>query len=189
MLANETKQLNQAKLDKLVKKTGQFHSIGRRKDALARVYIQTGNGEFFVNKREINKYFTLPSFAKTALMPLELVKFKTKMNVKVFVKGGGISGQAGAVKLGLSRALSKFNPEWRVKFRSEGLNFERARDKPSFTAPACPDIPPPLTNTFTFIFVLNLTNSKGMRAVLAKLGRVKYLLISLLFTKNSPLPV
>ena len=117
----ETKQLNQAKLDKLVKKTGQFHSIGRRKDALARVYIQTGNGEFFVNKREINKYFTLPSFAKTALMPLELVKFKTKMNVKVFVKGGGISGQAGAVKLGLSRALSKFNPEWRVKFRSEGF--------------------------------------------------------------------
>ena len=71
VLANETKQLNQAKLDKLVKKTGQFHSIGRRKDALARVYIQTGNGEFFVNKREINKYFTLPSFAKTALMPLE----------------------------------------------------------------------------------------------------------------------
>ena len=121
VLANETKQLNQAKLDKLVKKTGQFHSIGRRKDALARVYIQTGNGEFFVNKREINKYFTLPSFAKTALMPLELVKFKTKMNVKVFVKGGGISGQAGAVKLGLSRALSKFNPEWRVKFRSEGF--------------------------------------------------------------------
>ena len=138
VLANETKQLNQAKLDKLVKKTGQFHSIGRRKDALARVYIQTGNGEFFVNKREINKYFTLPSFAKTALMPLELVKFKTKMNVKVFVKGGGISGQAGAVKLGLSRALSKFNPEWRVKFRSEGFLTRDSRVV-SFASISCSD--------------------------------------------------
>ena len=64
MLANETKQLNQAKLDKLVKKTGQFHSIGRRKDALARVYIQTGNGEFFVNKREINKTSLYPVLLK-----------------------------------------------------------------------------------------------------------------------------
>ena len=71
----QIKKTEQVKLDKLVKKTGQFHSIGRRKDALARVYIQTGNGEFFVNKREINKYFTLPSFAKTALMPLELSCF------------------------------------------------------------------------------------------------------------------
>ena len=50
-----------------------------------------------------------------------MVKFRSKINVKAFVKGGGISGQAGAVKLGLSRALSRFNPEWQAKFRSEGF--------------------------------------------------------------------
>ena len=54
-------------------------------------------------------------------MPLELVKFRKKINVKAFVKGGGVSGQAGAIKLGLSRALLKFNPEWKTKFRSEGF--------------------------------------------------------------------
>ena len=104
-----------------LKKKGQFYSIGRRKNALARVYIQVGEGDFFVNKRELKNYFVLASFARTALMPLELVKFRKKINVKAFVKGGGVSGQAGAIKLGLSRALLKFNPEWKTKFRSEGF--------------------------------------------------------------------
>ena len=115
------KQAEQEKLAILSKKKGQFHSIGRRKNALARVYIQTGEGKFFVNKRELKNYFTLDSFVRTAIVPLELVKFRSKINVKAFVKGGGISGQAGAVKLGLSRALSRFNPEWQAKFRSEGF--------------------------------------------------------------------
>ncbi len=121
---SEEKLAKKAEQDKLVllsQKKGQFHSIGRRKNALARVYIQTGGGNFFVNKRELKNYFVLASFARTALMPLELVKFRKKINVKAFVKGGGVSGQAGAIKLGLSRALLKFNPEWKTKFRSEGF--------------------------------------------------------------------
>ena len=74
---------------------------------LARIsfFPPLGEGDFFVNKRELKNYFVLASFARTALMPLELVKFRKKINVKAFVKGGGVSGQAGAIKLGLLRAL------------------------------------------------------------------------------------
>ena len=119
--AELVKKAGQDKIAVLSQKKGQFYSIGRRKNALARVYIQVGEGDFFVNKRELKNYFVLASFARTALMPLELVKFRKKINVKAFVKGGGVSGQAGAIKLGLSRALLKFNPEWKTKFRSEGF--------------------------------------------------------------------
>lgn len=102
------------------KKEEQFiYATGRRKSALARVYIQRGKGAFSVNKKELDSYFVLANLRQVALSPLELINSKD-FTVKTYVKGGGISGQAGAIKLGLARALSQLDPELRFSFRKEG---------------------------------------------------------------------
>ena len=105
----------------MAKKTKYFYATGRRKNALARVYLEKGDGKFSVNKRSLENYFALANLRQIALLPLEFINSKDTITVKAFVKGGGVSGQAGAIKLGLARALSQFNPEWRVEFRKENF--------------------------------------------------------------------
>lgn len=85
--------------------------IGRRKTSTARVYIQPGSGNIQVNKKPLDTYFVLPSQKNTILLPFEVTETMGKYDVKVTVRGGGITGQADAVQLGVARALNSLEPE------------------------------------------------------------------------------
>lgn len=101
-----------------------YYGLGRRKASSARVYLEKlekGEGKIFVNKRDFKEYFPIDNLRSLALMPLVLKDVVTQFNIKTFVKGGGISGQAGAVRLGIARALLEYNPEWRSDLRKNGL--------------------------------------------------------------------
>ena len=98
-----------------------YYGLGRRKRSTARVYVEPGNGKFFINKRESKNYFPLEHLRRLALMPLKLKAVEKKFNIKAFVKGGGMSGQAGSIRLGIARALLQYEPDWRSDLRKEGL--------------------------------------------------------------------
>lgn len=94
---------------------------GRRKSAVARVRIRPGKGDFIVNKRDVDSYFCLDKDRLAVRTPLEITETTKSMDVFVNVGGGGITGQAGAVVLGLARALVKASPDHEPKLR--GLNL------------------------------------------------------------------
>lgn len=97
------------------------HKIGRRKTAIARVYMKEGNGTVTINKRELNNYFETEMLRYKVLQPFALTGNTGKYDVKVNVEGGGITGQAEAVRLGISRALVEINAEHRIALKPEGL--------------------------------------------------------------------
>jgi small subunit ribosomal protein S9 len=100
----------------------QYHyGLGRRKTSTARVYLEKGDGKFFVNKREFANYFPVSNLRNLALMPLALKNAISLFNMKAFVKGGGVSSQAGAIRLGIARALLEYNAEWRSDLKKGGL--------------------------------------------------------------------
>ena len=94
---------------------------GRRKSAVARVRIRPGEGKFIINKRKINDYFLLDKDRRDVLAPLNVTDNAKSFDVFVNVFGGGLTGQAGAVKLGLARALLKTNPDFQPKLREHNL--------------------------------------------------------------------
>jgi ribosomal protein S9/S16 len=98
-----------------------IHTIGRRKTAVARIYLKAGNGTITVNKRELNNYFTTPTLQYKVKQALSLVGAEDAYDVKVNVYGGGITGQAEAVRLAIARALCELNPENRAVLKPEGL--------------------------------------------------------------------
>ncbi|MDZ7689677.1 MAG: 30S ribosomal protein S9 [Balneolaceae bacterium] len=83
----------------------QKNFIGRRKTSTARLYIQPGNGEFVVNDRELKDYFHTRAHRNLAFFPLELTEKEGTFDIKVTVRGGGMTGQSGAIQLALARAL------------------------------------------------------------------------------------
>ncbi len=91
----------------------QYMATGRRKNSTARVRINPGEGKITINDRLFNAYFPRESNRLIIMQPLELVKFDGKMDVTVNVAGGGLTGQAGAVRLGIARALIQFDPALR----------------------------------------------------------------------------
>jgi small subunit ribosomal protein S9 len=97
------------------------HKIGRRKTAIARVYLKEGSGAVTINKRELNNYFETEMLRYKVLQPFALTGNTGKYDVKVNVEGGGITGQAEAVRLGISRALCEINAEHRIALKPEGL--------------------------------------------------------------------
>lgn len=97
------------------------HKIGRRKTAVARVYLQEGNGEIFVNGRELKEYFTTGVLQYKVEQPLIITGTKGKYNVDIKVFGGGITGQAEAIRLGISRALCEVDTDFRGQLKPEGL--------------------------------------------------------------------
>jgi small subunit ribosomal protein S9 len=97
------------------------HKIGRRKTAIARVYLKEGSGSIIINKREANKYFETTMLQYKVNQPFALTDNVGKYDVKVNVEGGGITGQAEAVRLGISRALVEINAEYRLALKPEGL--------------------------------------------------------------------
>jgi len=98
-----------------------IHTIGRRKTAVARIYLKAGNGTITVNKRELNNYFTTPTLQYKVKQPLSLVGVEEAYDVKVNVYGGGITGQAEAVRLAIARALCEVDVENRAVLKPEGL--------------------------------------------------------------------
>lgn len=98
-----------------------IHKIGRRKTAVARVYVSEGNGTITVNKREFNNYFTTATLQYKVLQPLNLTNNAKSFDIKVNVYGGGVTGQAEAVRLAISRALVEMNEENRAILKPEGL--------------------------------------------------------------------
>ena len=97
------------------------HTIGRRKTSVARVFLSEGKGNITINNKEANKYFSTPTLLYKLEQAFELTDTKGQYDVKVNVTGGGITGQAEAVRLGISRALCELNPEHRSKLKPEGL--------------------------------------------------------------------
>jgi small subunit ribosomal protein S9 len=107
----------------------QYYGTGRRKSAIARVYLRPGSGEFKINGRAVEEYFVTPSQQSAAKQPLVSTEMATTFNVVARVTGGGVNGQADAVKLGIARALMVFNIELRKKLKAEGLVSRDSRSK------------------------------------------------------------
>jgi small subunit ribosomal protein S9 len=98
-----------------------IHKIGRRKTAVARVYVSDGTGSITINKREFKNYFTTAALQYKVLQALNLTDHATSFDIKVNVFGGGITGQAEAIRLAISRVLIELNPENRLILKPQGL--------------------------------------------------------------------
>jgi small subunit ribosomal protein S9 len=107
----------------------QYYGTGRRKAAIARVYLRPGSGEFKINGRAFEEYFVTPSQQSAAKQPLVSTDMASTFNVVARVTGGGVNGQADAIKLGIARALMVFNIELRKKLKTEGLVSRDSRSK------------------------------------------------------------
>ena len=107
----------------------QYYGTGRRKTAVARVFLRPGSGDFKVNGRAFEQYFVTESQRSSAKQPLLSTESAASFNVIATVAGGGVNGQADAVKLGVARALMEFNGELRKKLKSEGMISRDARGK------------------------------------------------------------
>jgi small subunit ribosomal protein S9 len=107
----------------------QFFGTGRRRESVARVYIRMGSGKFTVNGRPVEDYFKNVAWLTTAVEPLKFTETVQQIDVKATAKGGGVGGQAGAVRMGLSRALAVFNTELRHGLRKNGFLTRDSRMK------------------------------------------------------------
>ncbi len=98
-----------------------INTLGRRKTSVARVYMQNGTGSVTVNGRDFKEYFPTMPLQYRVHQPFMLTETEGKYDVKVNVRGGGITGQIEAVRLGISRALITIDPEWKKQLKDEGL--------------------------------------------------------------------
>ena len=118
MQANNTvENIDEKKLDSL----GRSYSTGKRKASIARVWIKRGSGLVKINGKEENKYFSSKSHRILLNQPLVLSDRKAEIDIICTVVGGGLSGQAGAIRHGIARALVKFEPDLRKNLKSKGL--------------------------------------------------------------------
>ena len=99
----------------------EYNAVGRRKTAIARVRLVAGDGKILINKRDLDEYFGLETLKMTVRQSLELTKAGGDMDILVNVHGGGLSGQAGAIRHGISRALIKANPDLRESLKKAGF--------------------------------------------------------------------
>ncbi len=107
----------------------QYYGTGRRKSSVARVFLRPGDGQFTVNGRPFDQYFVTEAQRSEARQSLVTSETTSAFNVLATVSGGGINGQAGAVKMGIARALLLFNAELRKKLKGEGLLTRDSRSK------------------------------------------------------------
>jgi small subunit ribosomal protein S9 len=104
-------------------------TTGRRKEAVARVRLTPGSGGFVVNGRPLDEYFPTRVHRMVAKAPLTLIDREKDYDVSVSIRGGGVAGQAGAVRLGVARALIDLDPELRAQMKAEGYLTRDAREK------------------------------------------------------------
>jgi len=109
--------------------TQHSYGTGRRKSSTARVFLRSGNGSITVNERPLDEFFGRETSRMIVRQPLELTKHTETFDIKVTVAGGGSTGQAGAIRLGIARALVEYNLELRKKLKEEGLLTRDARAK------------------------------------------------------------
>ena len=107
----------------------QYYGTGRRKNAIARVYVRPGKGEITVNRREFKNYFPNEALQMIIRQPLSLTETTGKFDILVNVGGGGIAGQAGAVRHGITRALLEYNADLRPVLKKAGLITRDPRKK------------------------------------------------------------
>ncbi|MGB0834669.1 MAG: 30S ribosomal protein S9 [Gammaproteobacteria bacterium MedPE] len=124
----------------------QYYGTGRRKSSVARVFIKAGSGNITINNRPLDEFFGRPTSCMVVRQPLELVEMIEKFDVNVTVKGGGTTGQAGAIRHGITRALMQFDESLRSELRGAGfvtrdarkverkkVGLRKARKKPQFS--------------------------------------------------------
>jgi small subunit ribosomal protein S9 len=107
----------------------QYHGTGKRKSAIARVYMTQGMGNITINKRDIDDYFPRETLKVIMRQPLELTGMENKFNIKINVRGGGISGQADAIRHGITKALLQHNTAFRPILKRAGLITRDSRVK------------------------------------------------------------
>ena len=106
-----------------------FNGVGRRKESTARVYLSDGSGTSTVNKKlDIDSHLKRESLVIHAMKPLEVLNLRDKYDLNINVSGGGLTGQAGAIQLGIARALLKVDAEFRPQLKSHGLLTRDARE-------------------------------------------------------------
>jgi|TARA_B100001248_G_scaffold254516_1_gene232986 small subunit ribosomal protein S9 len=110
-------EVDKPKLDSM----GRAYSTGKRKDAVARVWIKKGSGQITVNKKPVEKYFARPTLQMIIQQAFSTTSAENQFDVMATVKGGGLSGQAGAVRHGLSKALTIFDGEFRGALKAAGF--------------------------------------------------------------------
>lgn len=124
----------------------QYYGTGRRKSSAARVFMKPGTGNIVINKRSLDVYFGRPTARMVVNQPLELVEMTDKLDLFITVSGGGISGQAGAIRHGITRALMQYDESLRPVLRAAGyvtrdarcverkkVGLRKARKKPQFS--------------------------------------------------------
>lgn len=118
------------------KKVEKFHAVGRRKRSTARVYLMPGKGDIVINNKQLDDYFGRETSRMVVKQPLEVIDGLGKFDIHVNVKGGGASGQAGAIRHGISRALVLYQEDFRGLLKAEKLLTRDARKverkKPGF---------------------------------------------------------
>ncbi|MFT6928132.1 MAG: small subunit ribosomal protein S9 [Psychromonas sp.] len=105
----------------------QYYGTGRRKSSVARVFVKAGSGQITINKRNIDEYFGRETACMVVRQPLELVGVTDKFDLNVTVKGGGTTGQSGAIRLGITRALMQYDETLRAELRIAGFVTRDAR--------------------------------------------------------------
>ena len=105
-----------------------INTIGRRKSAVARIYVSEGNGQIIINKKELNEYFPTGTLQYIVHQPLNLMDMSEKFDIKVNLDGGGIKGQAEALRLAISRAIVKMDPENKPALRTAGFMTRDPRE-------------------------------------------------------------
>jgi len=108
--------------------TEQYYGTGRRKSSKARVFLTKGKGDIVINNRPIDEFFGRETAVMIVRQPLEKLEMTEQFDIKCTVEGGGISGQAGAIRLGLSRALMEYDGELRSPLRKAGFVTRDARE-------------------------------------------------------------
>ncbi|MDG6897800.1 30S ribosomal protein S9 [Actinobacillus delphinicola] len=105
----------------------QYYGTGRRKSSSARVFVKAGSGKMTINGRSLDVYFGRDTARMVVMQPLELVELADKLDLYITVTGGGISGQAGAIRLGITRALMEYDETLRPALRAAGFVTRDAR--------------------------------------------------------------
>ena len=106
----------------------QINALGRRKTAVARVYVNTGKGNITINGKELNSYFVEETLQFIVKQPLEVTNTLAEFDIKVNLDGGGIKGQAQALRLGIARALCAINAEYRPALKAAGFLTRDSRE-------------------------------------------------------------
>ncbi len=106
----------------------QYYGTGRRKSSTARVYLRPGSGNITINMRSLDRYFGRETSRMIIRQPLDVTEHKNSFDIDIKVKGGGLNGQAGAIQLGISRALLNYSDELRTPLRKNGFLTRDARE-------------------------------------------------------------